>query len=143
MYTDKYYALEPLGTPAAVVLTAAGVHTYSKLNGDKFAITKLKALITVATVSTGNIVIQLLARPTPGSAVGQVVVGFLTIPTLATVGSVYEKDVAETQILPGTQLVYNVLTAAAGGGAAGAAMGMYSGYEFPETKANEPTVFAG
>lgn len=140
MYSEKLLALEPLGTPAAIALATPGVHTFSKIVHSRQQVQRLLATITTAVVSTAPAVIQLLYRPTPGSATNQVVVGSLSIPGGATVGQCYVKDVALVSCAPGSQLVYNVSTAAT---ASGAAVGGFESIDDPETLVNEPKYVAG
>jgi hypothetical protein len=75
--------------------------------------------VTTATVSSGNIVLTVYDRVSPGVAGGQVSLGTLTIPSGVAAGSIYYKSI-EAQVAQGHCVEFDVTTASAGMGAAGA-----------------------
>jgi hypothetical protein len=94
----------------------------TQLSFEPTRVWRLAAYITTAVVSTGTVVLQLLYRPTAGSSSGQVVLGSLNIPAGTAADKVIYKDITPYNLPAGSQLAYSVSTAAAGGGAAGAAI---------------------
>jgi hypothetical protein len=140
MYTDKVYGVEPLGTPAAQVLTASAFHTYSKLFLSQMNIKRLAALVTTAVVSGQTVIVEFYDRPTPGSAAAQVLIGQVKLLTGDAVGTVRYKDIANYDMKPGHQLVFNVQQVANGGGAAGAVVYLVEGEDDPESPANQPSM---
>ena len=141
-YTEKFAGHGLLGAPAAIDLTSAAVHSHSMIVGSKMFIDRIMLCVSTATVSTGNIVVAFKKRPTPGSAVGESTIGSLTIPTAIAAGKVYYKDISSANFEVGDQLVFEVTTAAAGGGAAGQAVPMFDGHEDPEVPANQSDMVA-
>lgn len=137
MYTEKLFGVMPLGTPAAVDLTSAAVHSFSHIFLSQVKLKRIALCVTTATVSSGNIVVTFRKRPTPGSSSGQSTVGTITIPTGIAAGKVYYKDVSPVVFAPGDQLIAEVTTAAAGGGAAGAAAHGFEGEDDPEYAGNQ------
>jgi hypothetical protein len=82
------------------------------------------------------------ARPVVGSAAGQVTLGTLSIPGGTAAGKVVYKDLNQQAIQPGGSLVFEVTTAAAGGGAAGAGLCGFIAQEDPEYPVNESSMIA-
>lgn len=106
-------------------------------------------LVTTAVVSSGPVVITVKKRPTSNSSSGEVSMGTITIPAGTAAGTlVYRKldeDLASRSLEPGQVCVYEVTTAAAGGGAAGAGIPLPEVWENPQdfkVKSNALEVFA-
>jgi len=132
-----------VGTEAPISLTATGVATPYRLYWGPQRFWRFISYVTTATVSTGNIVVQAIIRPTLGSSAGQIVLATLNIPGAVPADTCYYKDfeaqgVSGGQLFAGPfQLVFNVQTAAAGGGAAGAALFDVFSDDSPQTALNQ------
>lgn len=100
---------------------------------------QIKFAVSTATVSSGDIVITAKKYVTIGSATGAVTLGTLTIPTGVAAGKVYYKplDPNDASFLPGEVLVFEVTTAAAGGGAAGAGSSLFEADYAPSDVRND------
>ncbi len=114
MYTDESLSLAvvPAGTGVLGVETlsaAAAVHG-EYLVGKRLKVNRLKFHVTVLT--DGAAVVRVMARPTPGSATSQVVLGTLTIPTASTVGSVIYKNIEPYEVPVGYSLAFEQTSAA-------------------------------
>ena len=84
-----------------------------------------------AATSVTAAVVVLKKRPTPGSAVGEVVLQSLTLAAVEAAGNtVYGNDL-QAAILPGEQVVIEVTTAATGGAATYAFLEMDPDWEVP------------
>lgn len=117
MYANRGQLIgAPLGS-AQSLGSAANIAKFSAL--EKSTVTMIAFQVTTATVSTGNIVVTVYARTSPGVTASQITVGTLTIPTAIAAGAVYYKNV-ERDLPPGYSLEFDVTTASAGMGAAGA-----------------------
>lgn len=124
------------GTHAEIDLTSAAVQSFAISLQANARVFRLQAKVTTATVSTGSIVLNFRRRPTFGSASGQSSLGTITIPTAIAVNAVYYKDITPVVCNVGDQIVVEVTTAAAGGGAAGKAVCDFLADYDPETAAN-------
>lgn len=124
------------GSHAAVDLTSAAVQSFAwslQMNARVF---RIQAKVTTATVSNVSIVLTFRRRPTFASASGQSTLGTITIPTAIAANKVYYKDITPVNCDVGDQIVVEVTTAAAGGGAAGQAVCDYIADYDPESVAN-------
>jgi len=142
MYTKKVYGKVPLGTPAADSFLAAAVHSYSEVVLSRMQVSRLAIVITTTVVSTANVVVRFYHRPLVGSAAGAVTLGSLNIPTTTAAGKVVYKDIDPVSVPPGSELAFEVITIAAGGGAAGAGIYVVEAEQDPEYKTNETTMVA-
>lgn len=140
MYTDKSMVVTP-GVAGAQVLTSVAVIQFFPMLQNQ-VLQRAGLMITTAVVSTGAVVVNVIARPTHGSTSGQVVLGTISVPGGAVVGATYYKDFADnlTIIQAGYELVFAVLTAAAGGGAAGACLPMAVLDYDPEVPLNQASL---
>ncbi|HUR99061.1 MAG TPA: hypothetical protein VMZ26_13425 [Pyrinomonadaceae bacterium] len=123
MYTDKVPAVvlkKAANKGMLVDLTAAAVADASYVVLSRIKVSRLLFVVSTATVSSGNIVVAFKQYPTVGSSASAVTLGSLTIPTAIAAGKVYYKDISPAILNAGDELVCEVTTAAAGGGAAGA-----------------------
>lgn len=121
---------------AAEVLTSAAVLTDNFVAMEKVEVKQVGFLITTATVSSGNIVVAVKKRVTAGSASGESTVGTLTIPGGVAAGKIYYKKITPVKLDLGEQIVFEVTTAAAGGGAAGAGYSLVDYDQCPEQPAD-------
>lgn len=123
-------------------LTGAAVHTTSVGIVAQVKVVRLKAMVTTAVVSSGAVVITYKKYPTYGSSASAVTLGTISIPAATAAGKVLYKNITPVVCTPGEQIVYEITTAAAGGGAAGNA---YYAVEFeldPEQPANQSDMIA-
>lgn len=139
-YIYKDILLFPSTVSAQALTSAADVLTYS--SASHCELVRAVCKITTAVVSTVTVVVQFVKRPTPGSSSGEVVLATVNIPTGAAVGTSYyaeasSKTAGANAIGSGQELIVRVLTAAAGGSAAGAILGLPVVCEDPEVAANE------
>lgn len=118
-----------------VALTSAAV-VQSFVVCDQMQVNELFFVVSTAVVSSGNVVLTFKRRPTIGSASGEVTIGTLIIPGGAAVGKCYYKRVTPVVCAVSEQIVVEVTTATAGGGAAGNGMGFVRADSDPETEAN-------
>lgn len=141
-YLDKLMVITP-GVAGPGLLTAVADIQYFPMLQNQ-VLQRAGLMVTTAVVSTGAVVVNIIARPTHGSTTGQVVLGTISVPAAAVVGSTYYKDFADnlTVIQAGYELVFSVLTAAAGGGAAGAVLSMALLDLDPETPLNQSKLVA-
>jgi len=108
------------------------------------ALNRISFLVTTA-VTSGSVAAQVgfYRFPTYGSTSGSVLIGALTIPTAASVGQVYYKDVAYARLNAGEELmITKKVQAVDSGTAAGAG---FPGFMFdpaPEYVANETNMVA-
>lgn len=123
-------------------LTGAAVHTTSFSVGAEIEVNRIMALVTTAVVSTGAVVVAMKRYPTYGSSASAETIGTLSIPAATVAGKVLYKDVTPVICYPGDQLVFEVTTAAAGGGAAGNAAYMFNAVLRPEAAANQSDMVA-
>jgi len=126
----------------ASALSGAAVIAEHACIGNQVEIRRVAIAISTATVSSGNIVVTVRNRPTVGSASGQSTLATLTIPTGVAAGKVYYKDVNQSIIVPGGSIAFEVTTAAAGGGAAGAGVCGFIAQEDPEYAPNLSSMVA-
>lgn len=134
MYNAKLSALLPSTKAAAVQVLTSNANISNFIALAKVQVKRLSFVVTVATVSTGGIVLSFYKRPVAGGGVttNQVLLGTITIPTAIAVGSVYYLEISGSVLQPGEALECDVTTAAAGGGAAG------SGYFLPQEVEENP-----
>lgn len=123
-------------------LASAAVIAEYACVGERMAIQRVAVAISTSVVSTGGVVVTVRNRPTLASASGQSTITTLTIPAGTAAGKVVYKDINEALIAPGGSLVFEVTTAAAGGGAAGAGVCGFVAAEDPEYKLNEAAMIA-
>lgn len=123
-------------------LTAAAVLADDFIAQEKMEVKQIAFVISTATVSSGNIVITVKKRITVDSATGEVTIGTLSIPTAVAAGAVYYKDVTPVKVDQGEQVVFEVTTAAAGGGAAGAGYALLQADQSPEEPADNADMVA-
>lgn len=128
MYVNKLPALLPSTKAAAVQVLTSATNIANFIALAKVQVKRVSFVVTVATVSSGGIVLTFYKRPTAGGGVttGQTSLGTITIPAAAVAGAVYYLDISGATLQPGEALECDVTTAAAGGGAAG------SGYFLPQ-----------
>src|SRR6185312_2113779 len=120
MYTTKLSGIVPNVVGPVSLASAAEVQAF--MVGSKQKVLRLLAQVTTAVVSTGAVQVDCYARPTHGSTSGQVLLGSLLIPAGSAAGAKLYKDISvATAVLAGQEVAFTVSTAAAGGGAAGAA----------------------
>lgn len=135
MYTELIGHMAMQNSASAESLTSAAVvKRYSV--GVAAIVRQFSFSVKTATVSSGGIVVALKYYPTVGSSSGAVTLASLTIPTGVAAGKVYYKAVDSVKVLPGQELVVEVTTAAAGGGAAGDGYSAIECYHAPEHPAN-------
>lgn len=134
MYTEKV-SLKPIGAlgPGSLA-SAAQVERHVAMT--KLKIHRVALKVTTAIVSTGTVVVVVKKRPTVGSGTGEVVLATLNIPAATAANKVIYKDISPASILPGDEVCFDVTTAAAGGGAAGAGVGLLEAYAEDELPAN-------
>lgn len=134
------YSLELGGLRAGAAsgesLTSAAVISRFMVMVPKVTVDMIAFAIKTATVSTGNIVVAFKKRPTVGSATGESTIGSLTIPTGIAAGKVYYKNISPVSFEIGEELVVEVTTAAAGGGAAGDGFSLFKASYSAEQLAN-------
>jgi len=130
MYVYKHGIVQgPMGS-AQSLGSAAVIARFAP--AERVQLQRIQFSVSTATVSSGNIVVTVKKYITPGSATGAVTIDTLTIPTGVTAGTVYYKDVEPTAIAVGEEIVFEVTTASAGGGAAGAGFSLPVCIEFPQ-----------
>lgn len=140
MYTEKLKVAFDSTTPVSLASTAV-VKRYASIR--PMVVRKIAVAVTTATVSTGNIVVTVSKYHTIGASTSAVVLGTIAIPGGVAVGKVYYKDLAAIQkLVVGDELIFEVTTAAAGGGAAGAGVCMFDADDSPETSANNSDMVA-
>jgi hypothetical protein len=134
MYSNRMPLLgAPLGS-AQSLGSATNIAKFSTF--EKMDLLEIAFQVTTATVSTGNIVVTVYDRTSPGVSSGQVTIGTLTIPTAVAAGTVYYKGL-EYSVAPGHSVEFDVTTASAGGGAAGAG---YCGFKSSVSSEDERNV---
>lgn len=102
------------GTPLALNGVAVVGGSTCQIGSRPFDIREIS--ITTATAITVTAVIaQVIWRPDPASATGQVVLGTITVPVSAVVGQVIRKRITPTKVGAGGYLVLNVTQAATAG----------------------------
>jgi hypothetical protein len=145
MYVDKSFAVQikkAANKATSVDLTSAAVADLSYVIGSQVTVKRLMLVISTATVSSGNIVVAFKQYPTVGSSASAVTIGSLTIPTAIAAGKVYYKDIQGVVMGQGEELVCEVTTAAAGGGAAGVGYFMVEFERDPEYVGNQSDMVA-
>lgn len=112
MYTIKKRPVQNYVAANAQDVASTGVHTTSKAVLAQMDVTRLMAVVDTAIVSTGAVSVKFWRRPTFNSTSSQVSLGTLSIPAGTAAGKVLYKDISPTQINPGEQITFEVLTAA-------------------------------
>lgn len=132
MYVYKHGIIQgPMGS-AQSLTSAAVVARFAPT--ERVQLQRIQFSVSTATVSSASIVITVKKYITPNSASGAVTLGTLTIPTGVAAGKVYYKDIDPQAIKVGEEIVFEVTTQAAGGGAAGAGFSLPVCIEFPESE---------
>lgn len=134
MYVQKNLAPLPLVVAAQSLGSAAVVNQFVCQN--PVMLEFIGFLISTATVSSGNIVITVKKRPVVGSASGESSVATITIPSGVAAGKRYGKMISPVQFQAGDVISFEVTTASAGGGAAGAGYAMVGVNFSPESLVN-------
>lgn len=141
-YTDKKYGMFRKLASSLLDLTAAAVDGDAFVFLSKMKIVRLAVTVTTATVSNVTIVVTFKKYLKPGDSTNAVTIGTIKIPTAATVGQTYYKDVAGVDLHAGEELITEVTTAAGGGGAAGAGLPTFEAEYLPESPANQSNMVA-
>lgn len=137
MYPAKSNMLQAFGTIGPNVVSSTGVMAHRYTVSQQVTVKRLAYLVTTqSTVTAAVIAVEL--RPTPGSATGDSVIGTLTIPTSAAIGSFIYKDVAGVVVPAGSEIAFNVTTASTAGGG----VPLLVCEEDPETAANNSAMIA-
>lgn len=139
MYTIKKRAVQNYVAANAQDLSSAAIHTTFKAVCSQMDVTRLCALVTVAVVSTGPVVVKFWQRVTFASVTNQVLLGTLSIPGGTAAGKVVYKDISPTLIYPGQEISYEVTTAAT---ASGSAVYDVEFSDSPEAAANQANMIA-
>lgn len=134
MYVQKNLSPLPLVVAAQSLGSAAVVNQFVCQN--PVMLEFIGFLISTATVSSGNIVVTVKKRPTVGSSSGEVSIDTITIPTGVAAGVRYGKMIDPVQFQVGDVISFEVTTASAGGGAAGAGYAMVGVNFSPESLVN-------
>jgi hypothetical protein len=122
-------------TTAVVLTSAAVIKKFTSLR--QMQVRRAAFGISVATVSNANIVITIKKYVTLGSASNEVTLDTIVIPGGTAAGKVYYVDFpAVATLAVGDELVFEVTTAAAGGGAAGSGFCMFDADDLPEVAGN-------
>lgn len=124
----------PSGASTESLGSAAVIKRHVIMLGCK--VRKFMFYVSTATVSSGNIVVALKKRSAYGVTSGEVTLDTLVIPTGVAAGTIYYANLDSADLLPGNELVVEVTTAAAGGGAAGAGFSGVDLYHGPEEAVN-------
>lgn len=134
MYVQKNLSPMPLVVSAQSLGSAAVINQFVCQNAVMLEF--IGFLVSTATVSSGNIVVAVKKRPTVGSATGEVLIANITIPSGVAAGKRYGKMISPVQFQLGDVISFEVTTASAGGGAAGAGYAMVGVNFSPESLAN-------
>lgn len=139
MYTELIGNMAlPVSGTAESLGSAAVIKRYAI--GANISIRRFGFAIKTATVSSGNIVVKLKYYPVVGSSASEVVLSTLTIPTAIAAGKVYYANLDSVKLYPGQELVVEVTTASAGGGAAGDGYSLIEGYHNPDDPRNNSSM---
>lgn len=130
------------GSVAEQALTSTAVIAEWVCGTGRFQVKRIGFVVTTATVSSGNIVLEVNHRPTALSSSSEVQKDTLTIPGGVAAGTVYYTEVTPFALGPGESISLEVTTAAAGGGAAGKGFFCFEVDEDPEYKSNESEMVA-
>lgn len=134
MYTNKKEGIFD-STTAVVLTSAAVIKKFAPFR--KMLVRKVGFGISVATVSTGSIVIAVKKYIVLGSSAGESTLDTITIPAGTAAGGVYYAVLpTPTSLNAGDELVFEVTTAAAGGGAAGSGFCFFEAEDEPEVVGN-------
>lgn len=133
MYTEMISQLaSPSSATTESLTSAAIVQRHLIMEGAKAA--RFMFHIATATVSSGNIVVKLKKYLSYNVSTNAVTIATLNIPTAIAAGQIYYVNCDSVDLLPGNELIVEVTTAAAGGGAAGAGFAgilLYHGADDP------------
>lgn len=121
----------------AEVLTAAAAVYGGYLIGKRIHIDRLLFYVTVATAGTVPAQVEFNRRPTYNSAVGEQLIGTLTIPSGLAAGTVVYKDIKPFVLEVGDELSFEHTVASSGGSPAGAGFFGFVADLAPETTINE------
>lgn len=141
MYLSKFNSMALAGT--AEDLTGAAVRaTYNCSRA--VIVRKIMFNVKTAVVSTGSVVVTVKKYILPGNSAGASTLGTITIPAGTAAGVVVYKQLSDSaaKLAVGDQLVFEVTTAAAGGGAAGDGYSMFELDDVPEVSANNSKMLA-
>lgn len=139
MYIEQFGGIRAISS-AESLASAAVIARFLAMK--QISVKQIAFVISTATVSTGNIVVTVKRRPTVGSTSGEVTIGTLTIPTAIAAGKMYYKNVTPVVVAQGEEVVFEVTTAAAGMGAAGAGYSSLGVEHDPEQPANNSDMVA-
>lgn len=140
MYTDKKDGIFD-ATTASDLTSAAVAKRFGFMR--PAVVRKCAIGITTATVSTGNIVVTIKKYPNAGSSASAETLDTITIPAAIAAGKVYLCTFPSPEkFIPGEELVFEVTTAAAGGGAAGAGTCMFEAEDCPDYAGNNTHLVA-
>lgn len=146
MYTNQLGLGQMMPALAASVapgsLASAAVIAEHACVGERVEVKRVALAVSTSVVSSAPVVVTVRARPVVGSSAGQVTIATLSIPGGTAAGKVVYKDLNQQAIQPGGSLLFEVTTAAAGGGAAGAGLCGFIAQEDPEYPVNESSMIA-
>ena len=134
MYVDHDLSPMPLVVAAQSLASAAVINQF--VCKRPVNVEKLAFLVSTATVSTGNIVISVYKRQVVGSSSGQSLIDTLTIPSGVAAGVLYYSLPSTVSLQMGQAISFEVTTAAAGGGSAGAGYAIVNVDYSPESMVN-------
>lgn len=133
-YVDKNSSVVSSLTELSLASTAV-IQKFSALR--QFIPRRLAIGITTATVSNANIVVTVKKYLALNNNANAVTLDTIVIPGGVAIGKMYYVDLnGATKIAPGEELVFEVTTAAAGGGAAGKGIAYVECEDSPEMPAN-------
>lgn len=119
MYSEEL--LSPCVLPTSAPSTAQSLASTGDILvynfGETIVVTRIMVLISTTVSSSSSVVVNVYQRPTYGSTSGQVLIGTLTIPTGTAAGSIMYKNIESVKVPQGSQLAFNVGTAASSAGA--------------------------
>lgn len=131
-YASRGYLQGSLGS-AQSLASAANISKF--LAPEQMDVLQIAFEVTTLTSSSGNIVITVYNRTSPGVTSGQVTLGTLTIPTATAVGQIYYKAL-EAKVLEGSTVEFDVTTAATSAGAGYSYVKVGFSSEMPANVAN-------
>lgn len=139
MYLNRFGGPRLIST-AESLASAAVIARFMAMH--QVQVKQIAFVVSTATVSSANIVVTVKRRPTVGSSSGEVTIGTLSIPTGVAAGKMYYKNVTPVTVAQGEEIVFEVTTAAAGMGAAGAGYSGFDAEHDPEVPANNSDMVA-
>lgn len=114
----------------AITLASTGVKTRWTPGIQGCSVRRFGLMLEAATSATGAVVV-LKDRPTPGSAASEVVIQSLTLDAVTAQGTVVYGNDLQYKLLPGHEVVVEVLTAATGGASTHAFLEIDPDWEVP------------